>query len=121
MEMIWKNLKGFLFALLLFIIMTLAVSAVVKFTPAPERWAIYYMIGVLCISCLFLGMYFGNHYKKRGFLYGALYSIIFLLVLSAIYMLAFATGLELGLGMTRYIIPMLFGCVGGMIGVNMRS
>ena len=50
-----------------------------------------------------------------------LYSIIFLLVLSAFYMLAFSTGLEMGFGMTKYIIPILFGSVGGMIGVNLRG
>ena len=121
MDIVWKNLKGFLFALILFVLMTLAVSAVVKLTPAPERWALYYMIGVLCVTCLFLGTYFGNHYKKRGLMYGALYSVIFLLILSAIFMLAFSTGLEFGLGTTKFIVPVLFGSIGGMIGVNMRS
>ncbi len=121
MEMVWKNLKGFLYVLILFVVLTMLVSTAVKYTPAPESLAIYYMIGVLCICCLFLGTYFGNHFKKKGFIYGMLYSIIFLLVLSAFYMLAFSTGLELGFGITKYIIPILFGSVGGMIGVNLRG
>lgn len=121
METVWKNLKGFLYALILFILLTLLISVLVKFTPAPEGWALYYMIGVLCISCLFLGLYEGNHYKKKGFIYGALFSIIFLLILSAFYMLAFNTGIEMGMGLLKYLIPVLFGSVGGMIGVNLRS
>ncbi|MDD3169303.1 MAG: TIGR04086 family membrane protein [Eubacteriales bacterium] len=121
METVWKNLKGFLYALILFILLTLLISVLVKFTPAPEGWALYYMIGVLCISCLFLGLYVGNYIKKKGFVYGALYSIIFLLILSAIYMLAFNNGIEMGMGLIKYLIPILFGSVGGMIGVNLRN
>jgi putative membrane protein (TIGR04086 family) len=121
METVWKNLKGFLYSFLLFILMTLLISVIVKLTPAPEGWALYYMIGVLCISCLFLGTYIGNHIKKRGFVYGALYSIIFMLILSAFYMLAFSTGIDMGWGLIKYLIPTLFGSVGGMIGVNIKN
>lgn len=121
METVVKNLKGFLYAFILFALLTLLMSVVIKLTPAPEGWSLYYMIGVLCISCLFLGTYIGNHIKKKGFIYGALYSIIFLLVLSAFYMLAFSTGIDMGLGLIKYLIPVLFGSVGGMIGVNLRN
>ncbi len=121
METMWKNLKGFLYGFLLFILLTLLISVIVKLTPAPEGWSLYYMIGVLCICCLFLGIYFGNHMEKRGLVYGALYSIIFLLILSAFYILAFSTNLEFGIGIIKYLIPILFGSVGGMIGVNMRN
>lgn len=121
METVVKNLKGFLYAFILFALLTLLMSVVIKLTPAPEGWSLYYMIGVLCISCLFLGTYIGNHIKKKGFVYGALYSIIFLLVLSAFYMLAFSTGMDMGMGLIKYLIPILFGSVGGMIGVNLRN
>jgi len=121
MGTILKNLKGFFFAIILFVLLTLLVSLLVRFTPAPEGWSLYYMIGVLCISCLFLGVYTGNHFKKKGFVYGALYSVIFMLILSAFYMLAFSTGIDVGAGLFKYLIPVLFGSVGGMIGVNMRG
>lgn len=121
METVWKNLKGLLYALILFILLTLLISVLVKFTPAPEGWSLYYMIGVLCITCLFLGAYAGNYTKKKGFVYGALYSIIFILILSAFYMLAFNTGIDMGVGLLKYLIPILLGSVGGMIGVNMRN
>lgn len=121
METVVKNLKGFLYAFILFALLTLLMSVAIKLTPAPEGWSLYYMIGVLCISCLFLGTYIGNHIKKKGFVYGALYSVIFLLVLSAFYMLAFSTGIDMGLGLIKYLIPVLFGSVGGMIGVNLRN
>ncbi len=121
MEMVKKNLKGLLYAFILFILLTLIVSVVIKLTPAPEGWAVYYMVGVLSLSCLFLGVYAGNYIKKKGFLYGALYSVIFLLILAAIYMLAFSTGIETGMGLLKYVIPILFGSVGGMVGVNLKE
>ena len=121
METVWKNLKGYLYAFILFILLTLIISIVVKFTPAPEGWSLYYMVGVLCISCLFLGVYFGNYLKRKGILYGALYSIIYILILSSFYMLAFSTGIEPGFGLLKYLIPILFGSFGGMVGVNIRN
>ncbi len=121
MEKVLKNLKGFLYALILFVLLTLLLSVMIKLTPAPEGWSLYYMIAALCVTCLFLGIYSGNLIKRKGFLYGALYSIIYLLVLSAFYMLAFSTGMEMGAGLMKYLIPILFGSVGGMIGVNLRN
>lgn len=121
MGTVLKNLKGFLYAFILFILLTFLISAAVKFTPVPEGWSLYYMVGVLCITCLFLGIYIGNYTKKKGFIYGALYSIIFLLILSAFYMLAFSTGIDMGFGLIKYLVPVLFGSVGGMIGVNLRG
>lgn len=121
METILKNLKGFLFSIILFVLLTLLISVMVKLTPAPESWSLYYMIGVLCITCLFLGTYAGSHIKRKGFVYGALYSIIFILILSAFYMLAFSTGIDLSFSLIKYLIPILFGSVGGMVGVNLRG
>ena len=121
MEHVLKNLKGLLYAFILFILLTLIVSVLVRFSPAPEGWSIYYMVGALSFSCLFLGVYIGNHIKKRGFIYGAIYSVIFLLILSAFYMLAFSTGIGAGLGLLKYLIPILCGSVGGMIGVNLKA
>lgn len=121
MGTVLKNLKGFFYAFILFFLLTLLISTAVKFTPAPEGWSLYYMIGVLSITCLFLGIYIGSCMKRKGLAFGALYSVIFLLILSAFYMLAFSTGIEMGFGLFKYLIPVLFGSVGGMIGVNLRS
>jgi putative membrane protein (TIGR04086 family) len=96
-------------------------SAIIRLTPVPEGWAGYYMIGILSLSCLFLGVYIGNHIKKKGFLYGAVYFCYFSVILIAVYMLAFTTGIEAGAGLLKYLVPILFGSVGGMIGVNLRS
>lgn len=121
MGTVLKNLKGLLYAFILFILLTLLISVIVKLTPAPEGWALYYMVVVLSVSCLFLGVYIGNYIKKKGFVYGALYSVIFLLILLAFYMLAFSTEVDMGIGMLKFLIPVLAGSIGGMIGVNLKN
>ncbi|MBR0596662.1 TIGR04086 family membrane protein [Sinanaerobacter chloroacetimidivorans] len=120
MERTIKNIKGFVFALISFFLLTLVASVLVKFTPIPETWSIYYVMFALCLSCMFLGIYSGSFIKKKGFLYGALYSVIFILIISAIYMMAFSSEIKIGLGLLKYILCLLFGSIGGMIGVNMR-
>jgi putative membrane protein (TIGR04086 family) len=121
METVLKNLKGFFFACIIFILSTLIVSAAVRFTAAPEGWSLYYMIGALCFTCFFLGLYFGNLHGKKGLIYGVMYSVIFLLVLSSFRMLAFSTGIETDAGLIKYLIPVFAGSIGGMAGVNMRG
>lgn len=120
MDRIVKNLKGYLYALVLFFALTWVVSLLIRFTPIPETWSIYYLIFLLCISCLFLGVYSGCHMKRRGFIYGALYSVIFLILIFAIFMLAFSSEIQSGFGLLKYLICIFFGSVGGMIGVNMK-
>jgi hypothetical protein len=115
-----KNLKGFLFAFILLILLTFIMSALIKLTPIPETWSLYYMLFCLSISCMFLSMYNSYHVGKRGALNGALFSVIFLLVVFVIYMMFFSTGIEMDLGLLKYLICVIFGSFGGMIGVNLR-
>lgn len=120
METAVRNLKGFVFAFILFLVLTIVASLLIKLTPIPEAWSIYYLMIALSISCLFLGIYFGSHLKKKGLIYGALYSIIFLLIVLAVYLSAFSMELSGGIGLLKYVICILFGSIGGMIGVNLK-
>ena len=114
------NLKGFLYALILLLLLTFAMSAMIKFTPLPESWSVYYMLLCLSISCFFLSLYSLYHIQKRGFLNGALFSVIFLLMVLVIYMLVFSTSIDCNAGLLKYFICIFFGSIGGMIGVNIR-
>lgn len=120
MEKVFKNLKGFLFAIIIYFILTLVAGVLIKLTPIPEAWSIYYVMIALCIACTFLGIYAGCCTKKRGFLYGALYSIVLILIIIIFNMMAFSTGIETDISILKYFVCVLFGSIGGMIGVNMR-
>lgn len=120
MEKAIKNLKGFFFALVLFLVLTMAAAALMKFTSCPESWSLIYMMVALCVSCLFLGIYSGGLVRRKGFLYGALYSIIFLGVILVIYLLFFPFEPTLSPGILKFLLCLLCGSIGGMIGVNLR-
>lgn len=116
----WKNLKGFLYAFILLILLTFLMSVLIKVTPIPETWSVYYMLFCLSLSCMFLSVYSGYRIKKRGFLNGTLFSMVFLLIVLVIYMLIFSTGIEMDMGLMKYLICVIFGSIGGMLGVNIR-
>ena len=120
MEKVIKNVKGFVYSIVLFFVLTLLASLLIKMTPIPEAWSTYYLLIALSITCIFLGIYAGCFMKKRGFLYGALYSIVLILIIIIFNLIVFNTGIQNGIGLLRYLICVLFGSVGGMIGVNMR-
>lgn len=120
MEKAIKNLKGFFFALVLFFALTMIITVLMAFTSLPETWSLIYLMISLCIACLFLGIYAGNLTKKKGFLCGALYSIIFLALILVIYLLAFPFEPMLSLGVLKFLICLFCGSIGGMIGVNLR-
>ncbi|MGI6731291.1 MAG: TIGR04086 family membrane protein [Anaerovoracaceae bacterium] len=121
METALRNLKGFVYAFILFLLLTVISGVLLRLTPMPEAWSVYYLLIAISVSCLFLGIYFGNYKGRKGFLFGALYSILFLFIILAIHTIAFSVDTFNGLSMAKFIISIIFGSVGGMIGVNMRA
>jgi type II secretory pathway component PulF len=47
MEILFKNLKGIAYSFILFILLTLLMSVIMKLTIIPESWSIYYMIAII--------------------------------------------------------------------------
>ncbi|WP_027399659.1 TIGR04086 family membrane protein [Anaerovorax odorimutans] len=121
MEKALKNIKGLVYSLIFFVLLTLLFNLIVKFGSLPERWSNIYVLISLCLSCMFIGLYMGYYIKKKGFFYGMGYSVILLLVIVGMLTTVFNTTIELGLFHLRYIICVLFGSIGGTIGVNLRS
>lgn len=121
MEKAVKNIKGFVFSMVLFILLTMVFGLLVKFGPLPEKWSSFYVLLSLCLACMFLGLYMGYHIKKRGFLYGMGYSVLLLLMIVGLTTTIFHTTMEWGFFHLRYFVCILFGSFGGAIGVNLRN
>ena len=116
-----NTVRALIYALILFAILIGVIGALIRFSPLPERWMLYYVLGSLCIACLFLGLIAGNLMKRRGILFGALYAIIFLLIILLISVFITGTNTENGIFQIRYLLCLLFGGIGGMVGVNLRN
>ncbi len=113
--------KSFILALICLIMLLALIGALIRFTPLPERWASLYVLGALCVACLFIGVLMGNVIKKKGMLFGALFTVAFLLLILVISVLITGTYSEAGLMQVRFIPCIVFGSIGGMIGVNLRT
>ena len=113
--------KSFILALICLIMLLALIGALIRFTTLPERWASLYVLGALCVACLFIGVLMGNVIKKKGMLFGALFTVAFLLLILVISVLITGTYSEAGLMQVRFIPCIVFGSIGGMIGVNLRT
>lgn len=114
----FKTIKAFVCAIIIFAVFIVITGLLIRFTPLPERWASFYVLAGLCLSCLFLGIYSGNMMKRRGIIFGALFSVIFILLISILGVLITGTFSEAGIFQLRYLICIIVGGIGGMIGVN---
>lgn len=116
-----KLIKALLSGILIYVMTVTVFSLLVWLTPLPERWSQYYSWFGLCLSGLFVGLYGGYHSQKRGFLIGALMTLILILVILFGYGALFQLPVDQQLMRWVYLLPLLCGSLGGMLGVNTRS
>lgn len=116
-----KSIKAFIYAIIIFTVFIVVTGLLIRFTPLPERWSSYYVLAGLCLACLFLGMYAGNMMNRRGIIFGLLFAAVFTLIVSILGVLITGTFSEEGIFQLRYLICIIFGGIGGAIGVNLRS
>lgn len=118
----WANsVKAFLFTLVFFCVLVLLMGVLLRFTGLSERFTSVCMLGALSLSCLFLGLSAGRVMKRRGYLYGALFSVIFLLCIISGAMFLSGTPLRLEITQLKYGACIVCGAIGGMVGVNIQG
>lgn len=121
MEKTIKVLKGFILSVCVFLVSSLIFGLLLKFTDLPEKWGMYYILASLCLGSLFFGFYMGHILKRRGVLYGMIYAAM--LVIPIVYVITVCLSLEFSIGINdmRYFACLIFGGIGGMLGVNMKN
>lgn len=116
-----NSIKAFLFTLTFFCVLVLFIGVLLRVTDLPERFTAIYMLVALSCSCLVLGLFAGYAMKKKGYLYGALFSAIFLLCVISGAMFLAGSSLRLEMAQLKYGLCILCGAAGGMVGVNIRT
>lgn len=116
-----KVLKGFAISIFIFLICSLIFGALLKFTGLPEKWAMYYILMSLCVASAFFGFYMGHILKKRGLLYGFVYAAMLVIAIVYVINTFCAQTFVVELNDLRYLICILFGGIGGMLGVNVKN
>lgn len=116
-----RMVKAFLTAFIVFFILILITGILIRFTPLPERRINIYAITSLSLACFFLGLSMGRILEKRGIIYGALSSVIFVLLIIMVAVLITGTFSEAGIIKIAYLPCVILGCIGGMTGVNLKE
>lgn len=118
MGIIRRSLKAYFIAVCVFLLMTIIQAALLQLTSYHESWSFYGLIAAFSVSTLLLGIMEGRLIGKRGLLVGILSAVLFL------FMVLLAAGGFFGEGMSMekldvsYLIPILTGAAGGILGAN---
>lgn len=121
MNYLFRLIKGYLISLILFLLLGIALSTLILTTDLPENANIYYGLGIMCISTMLFGSYVGRYTAKKGLLTGMLSAIFFMCTLLFCIFLAFLKTINLVFLNPIYALPILFGVIGGIIGVNVKK
>lgn len=118
MEIIRKSLKAYIIALGLFLLLTLALAALLNFTAFREGWTFVGLVFCLAVPSLLLGILEGKIVGKKGLFVGLAASALFLLLILFAAGGVFAGSFGVHSFHASYIIPLLLGGAGGILGSN---
>lgn len=118
MDIIRKSLKAYLIAVVLFLMLTFVLALIIKYTVFSESWAHIGLIVILAATTLFLGMIEGRLVGKRGLITGLVSSAVFVLIILISVGSVFAGNFSLESFDILYVIPLISGIVGAVIGTN---
>lgn len=122
MDIIKKLITGTAAASAMFFLLSLAGGIMIRFTPMPENWGYSYLIAALSVSCFVCCIYVLSHIGKAGLVAGAgISAVVIAFVIFAVYMI-FDKGAETEqILRITYLIPVVSGMVGGIIGTNIKK
>ena len=121
MGLIRGTLKAYFIAVCIFAVLTLVLAALVRFTGFHEEWSLWGLVVVLSIAALLLGIMEGSIVGKRGLLVGLVSAAALALIILLIVRGVFAGMSEEFSFRVWYLIPVLAGAVGGILGTNSRK
>ncbi len=121
MEFLRKSLKVYAAALILFVLLTLALAAVLRYTAFSAGWSFAGLLVIMSVVAAFTGLLEGRLTGKKGMLTGAAAAAVFVLVIILAAGGIFAGSFGMESFSVVYLIPVAAGAVGGVFGANMGS
>lgn len=116
-----KMIKGYVMAFFLFFLFTVLFTLLVKFTAVPESHSALYMLIGLSLSTIFLGLYMGNLIGKHGLMVALGFSLLYTFLVIFAIICAYSKPITMQSFDIKYILPVLTGGIGGIVGVNLRK
>ena len=119
MEFLRKSVKVYAAALILFVLLTLALAAVLRYTAFSAGWSFAGLLVIMSVVAAFTGLLEGRLTGKKGMLTGAAAAAVFVLVIILAAGGIFAGSFGMESFSVVYLIPVAAGAVGGVFGAIM--
>lgn len=120
MDILRKTLKILILVILLFMLLTIILAAVIKFTGFKEEWSFAGLIAILSLSTFVFGMLESGLTGKKGLVTGFISSLLFVALIIMSAAVFFADEFSADSFNVFYLIPVIAGAVGGILGVNRK-
>lgn len=105
-----------------FAILTLFGALIIRYTPLAESYGYAIIIGSCSIVCFFAGIFVCSSCDRRGLLNGISVSAVIILLIFLICSILFSDSIKfVSILSVWYLIPIIFGGLGGVLGVNMKK
>lgn len=121
MEIIRRTLKAYIISIVLFLGLTFLLAAIIYFTGYKESWSFAGLIVILSIASLVIGIMEGNIIGKKGLIVGLAAAAIFVMIILLAVGGVFAGTFGMENFSAFYIIPVLVGAAGGVLGANLNK
>ena len=121
MEILKRTLKSYLIIIFLFLILSILLAALIAFTGFKEEWIFTALVVILSMVSMGIGVLEGNIFAKRGILIGMAAAILLILIIICAIGGVFAESFSKDSFTPFYIIPVIAGGIGGIIGANLNK
>ncbi len=121
MDILRRTLKVYVISVICFIVLTMILAALIYFTGFKESWSFIGLVTVLSLTSLLTGMMEGNVIGKRGILVGIASSFVLMLIILLAAGGVFADTFGINDLSLFYVIPLIAGCIGGVMGTNLNK
>ncbi len=118
MSLLRRILKILALLIIVFIVLTAILAALITFTPFGERWAYIGLLTIVTLLCMMTGYLSGNLFNGRGLIVGLISSFVTVELVILCVQLVYLGEITDVIPDVIYLISVLFGTVGGVVGVN---
>ena len=122
MNILKKAILGVVFSEFMFFLFSLGGGLLIKLSPISEDFGYVYLITALSLVCFVCSIYISSNTGKAGLISGAGISAVVVLIVFLSVSTIFGTGIKMTkILRLEYLIPVLSGMVGGIIGANIKK
>ena len=118
MNFIRRILKILALLIIVFAVFTAILAALITFTPLGEKWAYVGLLTIVTLLCIMTGYLTGNLFTSKGLVIGLISSVVTVELLFLCVQLVILGKITDVFPDVIYLISILFGTVGGIVGVN---